>query len=419
MSDIERMMISKMVGDHKAINRLWDMGMRSDVFENPINRTVFEWIIEYWQGTAMQQAPTWVVMEHEFPSVKIDHNVEESTEWLVSTLRRRYVTAQADRMLEEAARTLDEDPLASLSRLWQSAYDVTEKVAPRTSRIDMAENIEQRRQELEARRQAQGAGVPYGLDMIDQHTGGLLPGELCGVAAFTKVGKSWMLCHSAIQAHLAGLKPIVFTLEMSIKEMAHRIDAFASGVGYDMISNGHVLGNDLQRLQAAQEALRERGPLLVERPERGERTVKYMVNRARQVGADIMMIDQLSFMDAERNYSGDQALRFKHGEIMFDLKDEISRESAGAIPCMLAVQLNRDSQRGDGGRGQLHNFANSSFIEQTVDIAFGLWRNENMRNNNVMGIDTMGTRRGDRQNWLLSWRLSGRTEIGVRGVNEE
>ncbi|ASZ74736.1 dsDNA helicase [Mycobacterium phage Phabba] len=419
MSDLERKMIGKMVGDHKAIDRLWGMGMRSSVFEDPINRVIFEWVIEYWQNASMQLAPTWVVLEHEFPGQQFEHDVEESTEWLVSALQRRYTLNQAQEILLDAGKTLHEDPIATLSKLWRDAHEITERTVPRTSRVDMAENVEQRILELEARREIAGAGIPYGLPMIDEHTHGLYAGELCAVAAFTKVGKSWMLCHSAIQAHMAGFKPIVFTLEMSIKEMTHRIDAFASGVGYSHISSGDIPPADRPRLIAAREELRDRGPLLVERPERGERTVKYMVNRARQVGADIIMIDQLSFMDAEGKYQGDQAMRFKHGEIMFDLKDEISRESAGAIPCMLAVQLNRESQRGDGGRGQLHNLANSSFIEQTVDVAFGLWRNENMRNNNVMGIDTMGTRRGDRQNWLLGWRLSDRTEITVRGVNEE
>ncbi|ACH62156.1 DnaB-like dsDNA helicase [Mycobacterium phage Myrna] len=419
MSDLESKMIGKMIGDHKVIDRLWGMGLRETVFEDPINRVIFEWIVDYWQKASMQLAPTWVVMETEFPGQRFEHDVEESTEWLVSALQRRYTLNQAQEILLSAGKTLHEDPIATLSKLWRDAHDITERTVARTSRVDMAENIEQRRMELEARRTAVAGGVPYGLPMIDEHTHGLLDGELCAVAAFTKVGKSWMLCHSAIQAHLAGLKPIVFTLEMSIKEMTHRIDAFASGVGYNHISSGDMLPQDRTRLHEAQDALAARGPLLVERPERGERTVKYMVNRARQVGANVMMIDQLSFMDAEGRYQGDQALRFKHGEIMFDLKDEISRESAGALPCMLAVQLNRDSQRGDGGRGQLHNFANSSFIEQTVDVAFGLWRNENMRNNNVMGIDTMGTRRGDRQNWLLGWRLSDRTEITVRGVNEE
>jgi hypothetical protein len=139
------------------------------------------------------------------------------------------------------------------------------------------------------------------------------------------------------------------------------------------------------------------------------------VSRARQVGADILIIDQLSFIDADRAYTGDSALRMKHGDLVFELKDEISRESAGKLPCVMAVQLNRAAAAGGGGgRGELYNFANSSMVEQTVDLALGLWRNQEMRANNAMGLDIMGSRRCDTRSWTLAWHLSDRTEIRIR-----
>jgi hypothetical protein len=138
-----------------------------------------------------------------------------------------------------------------------------------------------------------------------------------------------------------------------------------------------------------------------------------MVSRARQANSGVLIIDQLSFIDAERNYSGDSALRMKHGDLVFELKDEISRETAGKIPCLLAVQLNRQAAAG-GGRGELYNFANSSMVEQTVDLALGLWRNSEMRANNAMGLDIMGSRRCDTRSWTLAWHLTDRTEISVR-----
>src|SRR6185312_10063207 len=98
----------------------------------------------------------------------------------------------------------------------------------------------------------------------------------------------------------------------------------------------------------------------------------------RQLGADYIIIDQLSFIDGDKDYTGDRVLTAKHTDVIFELKDEIGRASAGELPCFLAVQLNRETMRtgGNGGRGELWNFANASFIEQTVDMALGLWRND-------------------------------------------
>ena len=420
MSELERKVLSLMM-DPKECARVWDMGLRDEAFEDLTNRGAFGWMIEYWQNNSMLQAPTWVVMEYEFPALKLFQKVEESTEWLVSAMQQRLVVNKVQAAMVDASGTLDADPDTTAKTLWQSVYDIAETTAPRNARSDMS-NITERDARYRARGEHQELGMPIGLPELDLHTGGIRPGELAAVAAFTKVGKSFLLCKSVTEAHLQGKSPILFTLEMSVKEMEDRIDAFHSGVSYAQLLEGSMMPQHEQRLRESREQLLQRGPLRIERPQRGERTVKYMVNRARQVGADFILIDQLSFMDADptRKYAGDNSgMRMKHGDIIFDLKDEIARESAGLLPCFLAVQQNRASQGSGDGRGQLHNLANSSFIEQTCDIVFGLWRNDDMRNSNMMGVDIMGSRRSDKKSWILNWRLSDRTEVSILREYEE
>ena len=416
MSKIERKVLSRMT-EADEINRIWDLGLREEAFEDITCRAAFGWMIEYWQNHAMQLAPTWVVMEHEFPTLKLDKpDKAEGLEWLVGTLQQRYIVNQAQQVMLEASATLDIDPEATISRLWQQVYDISESQVPRSTRSDMS-NVEERHARYLARGAAITGGMPTGLDVLDQHTHGILPGELAMVAAFTKIGKSFLLCKAATTAHLAGYSPILYSLEMSVKEMEDRIDAFFSGVSYAQLTEGSMLPQHERQLIEAREVLASMPQKLrIERPPRGERTVKALCNRARQVGSDFLLIDQLSFMDAapERKYAGDNSgMRMKHGDITFELKDEIGRDSAGALPCFLAVQQNRESQRNNDGRGQLQNLANSSFIEQTADIVFGLWRNDDMRNSNQMGIDIMGSRRSDKRSWILNWRLNDRTDVSV------
>ena len=145
-----------------------------------------------------------------------------------------------------------------------------------------------------------------------------------------------------------------------------------------------------------------------------------MYTQARQMGADVMLLDQLSWVDSDVRYTGDRMLTQKHGDLIYDIKDETSTASSGKLPTFMAVQHNRAAVQGDnGGRGGLKNLANSSMIEQTVDIALGLWRNTDMRNSNLMGLDIMGSRRGDDKSWLLNWHLHNRTEIRIAEEYEE
>ncbi len=413
----ERKLLSRMT-TQTGMSRVWDLGLRADVFEDPVNRFVFEFMTDYWLSAHMKSPPTAAVMDAEYPQVDLPAEVLETTEYLVDYLKRRYSSRLSMAVIREAVKTVNADPAGTLTTLWHNAYEAAQVNVPRHCRVDVTVNVDARRERYARDLESQArAGVALGLDDLDDHTRGILPGELCAAAAYTKTGKSWLLAHAFVTALRNGLRPIFFSLEMGIPEIEDRIDALYSGVSFQRLSQRSLTAPEIIRLRDAQDemaALQYEGREgLIERPERGDRTVKHMVSRARQAAADLLIIDQLSFIDAERSYTGDSALRMKHGELIFELKDEISRESAGKIPCLLAVQLNRQAAA-SGGRGELYNFANSSMVEQTVDLALGLWRNTEMRANAAMGLDIMGSRRCDTRSWTLGWHLTDRTEITVR-----
>lgn len=128
MADWERRLLAVMTTT-EGISEVVDARLNADVFEDPINRAVFEWMIEYWQGSAMQMAPTWVVMEHEFPSVKLvpeKEDEEVSTEWLIGALQDRHVINQGQDMLMAAGRTLSSDPVGSLRALAERARAIVD-----------------------------------------------------------------------------------------------------------------------------------------------------------------------------------------------------------------------------------------------------------------------------------------------------
>ena len=413
MSSHERKLLQKMTDLHE-ITRIWDMGIRREVFEDPINGFAFQFMVDYWKDAQMRVAPTLSVMGAEFPQLPLPVIVEETTDWLVDWMKHRYSSRTVQSIVRDVMKLTASEPVAALEKLWHDAYDASQNNVPRYSRVDMAQTVEARRERYNREvRDNQMAGVSIGLAELDEHTRGILPGELCAAAAYTKTGKSWLLANAFVAAHRNGLRPLFFSLEMGVPEIEDRIDAIYSGVSYQRYSQRDLNPVESAALRQSQDAMAASGPAWVERPQRGERTVKHMVSRARQLGADFLIIDQLSFIDAERDYSGESALRMKQGDIIFELKDEIARESAGKIPCLLAVQLNRQAAAG-GGRGELYNFANSSMIEQTVDLALGLWRNQEMRANNAMGLDIMGSRRCDTRSWTLAWHLTERTEIRIR-----
>src|SRR5690606_10529723 len=150
-----------------------------------------------------------------------------------------------------------------------------------------------------------------------------------------------------------------------------RLDAHLSGLSYSKIQRGQLDVSEVKRLTEAQGKYAEMGSIFVEKPPLGERSVQHVVSRAREVGADVLLIDQLSFMESRRSHR-DRSNEMS--EIVFDLKAEISEDESSMLPTFLAVQFNRASMNLKRVRGGLQHIALSSAIEQTVDIAYGLYQ---------------------------------------------
>jgi len=397
------------------MSRVWDMGLRAQVFEDPMNQQVFEFITAYWHRNEMEQVPPETVLVAEFPGYRVESG-EEALTWLVEELQKRYVRNNAQEMLIGVAEALKDNPIGALNQLHSRSWEAKEAVSPRHNRSDMASTVIDRQRRYE-QRLASGAldrGMTLGFDEVDSHTGGLLPGELGIVAAYTGVGKSFSLTNAALKARQAGFTPVIFTLEQAIGEFEDRIDCFASGVGYGRFTRGQLSVSEYDRHRAAQRDLGELGPIYVEKPERGERTVVDLVGRCRQLGGDYLIIDQLSHMDPKpTRYRMDTTE--KHAEIIFDLKDEIDRGSTSKLSCLMAVQFNRTaaaaSAKGEAlGAWQI---ANSADIERTVDLALSLRRTKEMRANRTMVMDVLKARRSDENSWLLAWHLNERSELSV------
>lgn len=399
----------------EAVQQCWDEGLRHEVFEDPQNERIYEFIVNYWLETSMKKAPTEDVLTTEFPGFYPDPG-DESLTWMIGKLQDRYKANQVQDVLRTAAQLSTESPASALDLMFNDSWHIKEVTEPRQNRVVVYETIEARRDRYEQRSLEINGGAPIGLREVDDHTGGILPGEVAIVAAYTKVGKSFLLVNAAVQAARqaaeAGWIPYVASLEQSIPEFEDRIDALYSGVGYGKLQRGELEPDELQRLFDAQEEMRDnKQKIFLERPGRGERTVTHIVNRARQVGANYLIIDQLSWLDARQKH---RDRRDRYEELIYDLKEEVSRASAGEIPVFMAVQYNRQAVSTKGETGGLHNIANSADIEQTVDIAYGLHRNDEMRANNGMVIKTLGSRRGDLKDWLLGWYLDQESHIFVR-----
>jgi hypothetical protein len=113
---LEDRLISRLVGDPDAIARVQGMGLCAEVFETPLNRLAYDFVIEYWLDSDKTAAPTALVIEAEYPPFKVLTDVEEEAWWLTERLQKRAVT----NAFQEIVRGIGDchtDPIGAVHRL--------------------------------------------------------------------------------------------------------------------------------------------------------------------------------------------------------------------------------------------------------------------------------------------------------------
>ena len=73
----ERKLLSSL-NTSEAMTRVWELGLRAEVFQEPVSEAIFGFILDYWYSEQMQKVPTRDVLEYQFPGVELYDTVEES-----------------------------------------------------------------------------------------------------------------------------------------------------------------------------------------------------------------------------------------------------------------------------------------------------------------------------------------------------
>jgi replicative DNA helicase len=221
---------------------------------------------------------------------------------------------------------------------------------------------------MQARFQADSVvtGVPTGLDSLDQITGGWQPGDLIGLGGSTSSGKTAF----ALQAAIAAGRCYYASLEMMAAQLYERVVSNVGHIPYrylrfpleapdEYVAKG---GRLYQAIAKAKEL-----PLVVD--DQPGLTVEQVSARARQLHMvkplRLIVVDHLNLIRRPRKHDSTEL-----GDIAIALKN-LAKELS--VPVMVLVQLNRG---GGKGRPELEAFRNSGEIEEALDTAVMVYREE-------------------------------------------
>lgn len=212
-------------------------------------------------------------------------------------------------------------------------------------------------------------GLSTGLSDLDHLTAGLQRGNLIVLGARPSMGKSSAALGVAANAAVRLKLPVVFfTLEMSRREVMHRLLALEAHVDLHKMRTGKLSLEEWSRVHDAGDKV-QAAPLFID--DAGAPTVLEIRSKARQLrhrhpDLALVVVDylQLVAQDAENRVQEvskiSRALKVLAGEL--------------DVPVLALSQLNRQVEQRHDKRPMLSDLRESGSVEQDADVVVMLYR---------------------------------------------
>ncbi|WPD24195.1 MAG: replicative DNA helicase [Candidatus Electrothrix scaldis] len=258
---------------------------------------------------------------------------------------------KAEQTIFEIAQAKKKQGFEPMSRIVPKAFDRVTKLAERKEHI---------------------TGISTGYDELDRMTAGLQPSDLIILAGRPSMGKTALAMNMVQHAALINKVPVaVFSLEMSMEQLALRMLCSVGRIDSQRIRTGHLQEHDWPKLTRATGMLAD-SPVYID--DTAGMTVLEMRAKARRLKSEhdlgLVVVDYLQLMQ------GNSRIENRTQEI-----SDISRSLKAMakeldVPVIALSQLNRSLESRTDKRPQLSDLRESGAIEQDADVIMFIYRDE-------------------------------------------
>ena len=230
--------------------------------------------------------------------------------------------------------------------------------------------------------------LPTGLIDLDKLLGGgLMEPDFMIIAGRPGQGKTALMTNIAYNMAERKRRPVLFTLEMQNRQIAMRLVAMESGVGYDKQKSGKLTENDWVNYNKAVKKLKS-GDIDIQLNDMPAISISQIRRELRRLGNfDCVIVDYLQLASADGEF---ERRDLQIGEITRGLK-AVAKEYR--VPVIAGAQMNRATEARADKRPQLSDLRESGSIENDADIVTFIVRDD--KATNVSRLYTEKNRNGE------------------------
>lgn len=331
-----------------------------------------------------KQLPDKIIFLQKFKDFQM-LDVSESVDYLADRIKEQFLYTKMVPIITKAGELLREDSLKTVDYLKNELENLHKEnpVSKNKDGVDIVSEAKSRLTSYQKRCDMKGLmGISTGIPQLDDFTNGWLWGEeLVIITGRTNVGKSWIAEYFGTVAWEAGYKVLQYSGEMSVEMVGFRFDTLHKHFSNMGLLNGSgILGNkagtDGGKLlrkdyeDYISQLATKSGYVIVTPDDFGGRkpTVGELETLAKKIGADLIVIDQLSLMSDQRKADTPRIAYNNISEDAFLMSKRLCK------PVIMLVQANRESVKNKkkGQSPELHDIAESDGVGQNATRVIAL-----------------------------------------------
>lgn len=296
--DIEHCLLSKIL-EEKDLGPAAEAGIKPDFFTRPEHRQVYSYLLDFKRDYGI--VPTTAVVKRDFPGFERLNMRDYSYDWVIEEMRQARKHALLSTYLTSATTSWDQgDYDSALEQVNQMLLQISGEL-PTTRDFDITKTTADRWEKyLSLRDLPDGLrGIPTGFETIDRATQGLQKEQLITLVGPPKAGKSTVLLLLAMKAWAQGLKPLLFTFEMSYEEMTERLDAIRAGISHSRMRNGTLKKSEMELLQKTLHEIENMHSFIISADTNSATTLSGIAAKVDTYKPDILFIDGVYMLDDE------------------------------------------------------------------------------------------------------------------------
>jgi replicative DNA helicase len=292
--DLEIAALSLIIVD-RALEQGIKSGINIGLFHDPLNRSVFSWLLE--QYLEKNDYASLDLVKHEFPEFKVVE-VQDSIDLIVDRMKDRALYVELQQSLKEIVASTKIGATEGLNKL--------QEVSSRLS-VNYSKSVDTRVSDAvgdvldmyERARELEGVlGISWPWDVMTKTTKGIRGGDFIGMYGPPGTLKTWVLIVLAEHVQKLGIPVVFFTYEMTNAAVMYRYAAYRARVDYEAFQVGELDADEESRLYETIDAIsRDSVPFVIARiEEKGAQALAAIKAKLLEYKAGLCLIDGLSYL---------------------------------------------------------------------------------------------------------------------------